>query len=301
MRVQLTGRLGVAAMTIIGLGALAACSSAGVTPAASGGNSTPTTVATPWPSVIALPTELPEQITWDQLLPLFAYDGAGPLDLAIVSSETDDGARIEDITFTGAAGETIEAFLILPEGSGPFPAVLFEHGAGGDRYGFLYDATQLAQQQHIVGLAVSRPTGLDNDTNDRIEMILQVREMRRALDLLASLPQVDKSRLGYVGFSQGAVYGMSLCAAETRLKTAVLAAAVPGMWDIELTAPHVTVPSVLLQFGTQDGYYTHETAEALAALIPATKQVTWYEAPHNLNSAATADRATWLAQKLGAG
>jgi predicted esterase len=295
------------ASAIVLVASLAACSASGGTPIAStagpshtAATPVPTPPATLWPSVVALPTALPATMNYDQALPLFAYNGAKLLDLNVLSSENNSGATVEEITFSGAAGETVQAYLILPAGNGPFPAVLFEHGAGGSSETFLAEATSLAQERRIAGLVVSRPTGLDNAGDDTIETILQVREMRRALDLLASQPQVDKSRLGYLGHSQGSIYGLTLLSVEPRIKTAALMAVVPGSPALDIAAAHVIAPTVLLQFGSQDGYYTKTTAEALAGLIAATHKVSWYDAGHSLNSEAMTERAAWLTAQLGA-
>jgi predicted esterase len=309
----LTGsRRVVAAIALIVAASIAACSSSDRTPTVpSVPSSTAVSVVTaspivstapgsPSPDVFALPTTLPLPMTYDQIVPLLLYDTSPAFDITVGSTRHDSGTTIEDITYTGAAHESIQAYLILPDGPGPFPAVLYEHGQGGDRGEFFAEASALAQQRHIAGLTVSRPGGLDDGSDDHVEMLLQVREMRRALDLLQAQPQVDKARLGYVGWSQGAIDGVTLLSIETRVRTAVLMAVVPGFDDADTTAPHVTLPSVLLQFGTQDDFSTKVSAEGFASTIPATHKVSWYDAPHELNDAATADRAAWLTAKLGA-
>jgi dienelactone hydrolase len=309
----LTGsRRAVTAIALIVAASMAACASSDRTPtvpavpsstAVSVETAAPIVTAAPGdsaPGVVALPTTLPAPMTYDQIAPLLAYDASPAFDITVGSTRHDSGATIEDIAYTGAAHESIQAYLILPDGAGPFPAVLYEHGQDGDRSQFFAEASALAQQRHIAGLVVTRPGGLDDGGDDHVAMLLQVREMRRALDLLQAQPQVDKTRLAYVGWSQGAIYGVTLLSIETRVRTAVLMAVVPGFDDADTTAPHVTLPSVLLQFGTQDDFYTRTSAEGFASTIPATHKVSWYEAPHELNDAATADRATWLAAKLGA-
>src|ERR1700690_2416247 len=168
--------------------------------------------------------------------------------------------------------------------------------AGGPRDEFVTEATALAGQHHIAGLLVTRPTTLDNGSNDTVELALQVREMRRALDLLAAQPQVDPARLGYVGHSMGAILGVSLLAVEPRIKTAALMAPVPGQIGLEVSPSHVTAPTVLFQYGSLDSLYTKDDADHLAALVPATHTVSWYDAGHGLNDAAQTDRAAWLTE-----
>src|ERR1035437_5257820 len=266
---------------------------------------TPAVTATPWPTVVALPTTLPTPLTFEGLEPLFAYNGSLPLGMQVVASEDDNGATIQEITYAGAAGETVEAYLILPVGQGPFPAVLFEPGPGGTRDTSRAEALLLAQNRQIAGLLPSRPTGLNNGGDDTIEAILQIREMRRGLDLLSAQPQVDPSRLGYQGWSLGAMYGTILLPVEPRIKTASLMSTVPNGQPespvMAIMAPHIKTPTLLMQFGLHDSYYTEAEADAFAALIPTTHKVSWINAGHDLSDGAgtsVTERAAWLADQL---
>ena len=67
------------------------------------------------------------------LLRLYEYDSDQPFDLQEVKREDKGGAAVHDISYAGPKGR-ITAFLVLPEGDGPFPAVLFMPGAPGARY-----------------------------------------------------------------------------------------------------------------------------------------------------------------------
>ena len=65
-----------------------------------------------------------------ELLSQFDYDSSAPLDVKEVKSEIKDGAVVHDITDAGPEGR-IDAFLVTPEGDGPYPAVEFMPGAPG--------------------------------------------------------------------------------------------------------------------------------------------------------------------------
>jgi uncharacterized protein len=308
------GRTGLAIAAIIMLGAsTAACASSAATPtpesdptalAVAAAGSAGTDPATPWPSVFALPyQDMPNSPTFDQLVPLFAYEGDRPFQAAEKVKTHAVGATVVDVIFIGAAGEPVEAYLILPDGEGPFPGVLFEHGSNGSRADFLPEATALAESQRIAGLVVTQPDwGMFDDA--LTETIYQVREMRRALDFLAAQPEVDATRLGYVGHSLGAILGSVLLSVDSRVQAAVMMCVVPGYGtpslNLDLFAPHISGGNVLFQFGVDDSYYTQDEANAFAALVPTAKTVTWYQAGHLLNPAARADRAVWLADQLGA-
>jgi uncharacterized protein len=265
---------------------------------------------TPQPRVVELPTQLPDGLTFEQALPLFAYRGDRPFDVVVRGTQANaSGTTVKDISYVGAAGEAVDAYLITPgaysmEGVpavGPFPGVLYVHGSGGSRVDFMYEATRVAEHQNMVGLVISRPVA-SFAADQATSAILDVREIRRALDLLASLADVDATRLGYVGHSMGAILGTVALSVDSRVKAAALMAVVPSYGspslDLAAFAPHITAPTVLLQFGTEDGYYTRDQGDRFAALIPATHSVVWYEAPHSLNAAAMFERDGWLATQL---
>jgi dienelactone hydrolase len=95
----------------------------------------------------------------------------------------------------------------------------------------------------------------------------QVREMSRAVDLLAAQPKVDSKRIGFVGYSLGAVQGSVFAGVDgRRLQAAVLMAFFPrygvmggpGLEDFDpiVWVRRIASPNVLLQLGTADPYYS---------------------------------------------
>jgi hypothetical protein len=289
------------ALATISAGCAAAQSSSSATAGAipTGPSATPAPIGT---AVIPLPTTLPESPTYEQLAPLFNYDSSRSFDMKVVGTEKADGVETLDITFAGADGQTVSAWLVMPMGDGPFPAVLFEHGLQEDRGTFSEEAKVLARDHHIAGLVVTRvPSALVG--YQLIEAIYQAREMRRALDLLASTPKIDPNRLGYVGFSQGGVYGVMVGAVETRFKTAVYMSAPPESiilpsGTLAVFAPHLKPATVFFQYGTGDGYCPKTDVDAFSPLVTIDTTVTWYEAGHELDMNALSARAAWLAAKL---
>jgi dienelactone hydrolase len=244
---------------------------------------------------------LPASPTFDQLVPLLAYHSAVPFNVVLNDARTEDGGVIvRDITYAGEGGQPVDAYLVVPSGSGPFPAVLFEHGMGDTRDQFLDEAVTLAQQQHVLSLVPTRPSTAASDGTE--EAILQMREMRHGLDLLVAQPGADESRLGYVGFSMGAVIGSEIVAFESRIKTAVLIEAVPsvarGWLDPTILAPHATKASLLFQFGRSDTYYDEADANAFAALYTGDTEVKWYDSPHSASAVFLVDCTTWMSTHL---
>lgn len=240
---------------------------------------------------------------------LFEYDRSRPFDVIENSATEEDGVTIHDLTYLQAAGARVQAFLVVPHGSGPFGGVMYLHGAGGASGEFRPEAIELAQHG-LVSLLINAPQWMANpatDSDSVNEIIFEMRELRRSLDLLASRPEVDPNRLGFAGFSFGAIRGATFAGIEgKRLKIAVVASTpasynLPYMtpFDPIAWAPYVSPAAYYIQEGTQDVWFTHDDAESLAAAARQPKQLVWYEAGHGLNQTAHDDRVGWLEKALG--
>ena len=59
---------------------------------------------------------------------LFDYDAKQPLDIYDKVIDQFKGGTLHDITYTSPKGGPVEAYLVVPNGNGPFAAVLFGHG-----------------------------------------------------------------------------------------------------------------------------------------------------------------------------
>jgi dienelactone hydrolase len=282
-----------------------------------GGSERPTAPPPPKASVAA------------DLLRLYDYDGAAPLDVTEIKAEQKDGATVHDITYAGSEGR-IDAYLTIPDGDGPFPAVLFMPGAPGARFTFYTESLELAKRG-IASLLPDPPYArppIEDVVNftpaDKGGIVQEVVEMRRGVDLLVSRDDIDPGRLGYVGFSWGGSLGAIFSAVERRVGSFVLMSLVPrlsadmrrlgeerGASDLAAYEeamkpidavnylPHVAPNAVFLQFGAQDTRPSPEESRAAADSASKPKQVKSYEAEHELNAQARADRESWLARRLG--
>jgi dienelactone hydrolase len=266
------------------------------------------------------------------LLSQFEYDAAAPLDVQEVKSEVKDGAVVHDITYAGPAGR-IDAFLITPQGDGPFPAVEFMPGAPGAKYTFYTEAIELAKAG-VVSLLPNPPYARPPiedvvvfEPSDKDGIVQEVKEMRRGIDLLVSRPDVDPSRLGYVGFSWGGSLGGVLSAVERRVRSFVLMSLVPrlssdmrqlaedqgiegdlaayegAMQSIDAInyLPHAAPSAVFLQAGELDTRPSPEDTQEAFAATSDPKKLETYDAEHELNEQAKADARAWLLDQLGAG
>lgn len=260
----------------------------------------------------------------------FAYDAAQPLRFA------DRGRvnarypiKIDDVSYT-AGRDRIAAFLVVPPSGGKrLPAVIYVHGSGGDRKQLVVPATWLASR-HAVGLVITAPSTTASAPaggSPRAELRRQARleerdviAVRRGIDLLRRRPDVDPSRIGYVGWSAGARTGAIVAGVEPRLRTVVLmsggatpissyAARAPaslrpairsylGAVDPLRYVPRATGSALLLQDGRRDQIVPRSALEALAHAAPNGTTVRWYNGDHGLNAKAYHDQLVWLARKL---
>ncbi len=264
----------------------------------------------------------------------FGYNHARPLDIQVKSAQRRDGAEIRDITFASNTGEPTAAYLVLPEHpKGRGPAVLFVHwyepdAPDSNRTQFLKQAAELARDINATSLLIetmwSDPKWFNtrNRDDDYTNSVQQVKELRRALDVLVAQPTVDPKRIAYVGHDFGAMYGAVLVGTDHRPKAWALQAGTTSfsLWYllgtkldpaarkavIDTLAPIDPVQyigkaapaPVLLQFGTKDPYVPDARAKEFANAANKPKTVKYYEAGHNLNDQAIADRQSWLKKNL---
>jgi len=264
---------------------------------------------------------------------IFSYDRGRPFDVNVGSSESRGVSTVTDLTYTTLTRTRRAASLVTPARTTPGgkPGILFVHwyeppNPTSSRKEFLPDAVELAGDG-VVSLLVdtmwSDPEWFvsRDPATDLGHSIEQIRELRRALDLLASRPGVDPRRLFYVGHDFGAMYGAIVAGLEAqRLKAFVFMAGTQSFSDwfllwpkrdeevrrqvINTLAPldptrHLanagSLP-MLFQFATRDKFVTKAAAEAIVASAKGPKDVRWYDAEHGLNADATRDRLVWLRQ-----
>jgi dienelactone hydrolase len=260
---------------------------------------------------------------------LYAYDAKRPLELMDRGLVNHDyPIKVHDVSFSGPNGP-VPAYLILPPGPGPFPAVIYLHGAGQDRRAMVLPATWLAGRR-AVALSVSSPfartegqnlpRGIEGLRREHDLTIQGVKELRRAVDLLQSLPQVDDERIGFVGFSAGARTGAIFAGVEPRIKASVLMSGgettvdqvmevvdkrdrskvrplfedTDGLAYIARAEPR----QLYFQAGRQDEIVPRDALQRLYDAANEPKTIQWYDGGHDLPFQAYRDHLAWLAKEL---
>jgi predicted esterase len=155
--------------------------------------------------------------------------------------------------------------------------------------------------------------------------VAQVKELRRALDVLLEQPGIDRQRVALVGHDFGAMFGALAAGVDPRPTHFVFMAGTASFTDWYLFTPkregearerfiaklapldpvkylkRIAPRPVLLQFATRDKFVSKEAASALATAASEPKTVKYYDAEHALNADATRDRQGWLKKELNLG
>ena len=99
--------------------------------------------------------------------------------------------------------ETLRGSLFVPEGTGPFPAVIFFHGSGSKGLTYFETAKQLSEKG-VLGFAFNfRGCGISDGKFGKITIGEGEEDAREALKLFLSQADVDKKRYGICGSSYG--------------------------------------------------------------------------------------------------
>ena len=262
----------------------------------------------------------------------FDYDAAAPLAFRDTGrANSNYPVVLRNVSFTSGA-KRLQAFLALPPGGGKRPGVVYLHGSGGDRGQLLVQAMWLAGRGSVT-LAITAPSaGAATDAaqgltpvqglqRQRDLAVGDVVAVRRAVDLLRTRPEVDPERIGFVGWSGGARTGALLSGVEKRIGAFVLMSGgaapvsvyasqapanlradvrrVLGPVDPLRLIKQARPGTLLLQDGRQDAVVPRGALEDLAGATPAKTEIRWYDAGHELNTAAYRDQLDWLVRKLG--
>jgi dienelactone hydrolase len=171
-----------------------------------------------------------------ELLRHFDYDQHAPLNVRQVGVQHRERANVYDITYASPKGGVVPAYLVVPNGKGPFAAVIWGHwywdnSSMRNRKEFLDEAVVLAQGGVISLLTdgpVARPGHIETrdplDERVATDFLQQVIDMRRGVDLLLARRDVDAKRIAYVGHSYNAGVGALLSGVDRRFKAFVLMA-----------------------------------------------------------------------------
>ena len=193
---------------------------------------------TPTPSLAEL-TAIVRVPPYAELVHLFDYDRQAPLDIQVESVDEERGVKRYDLTYASPKGGRVPAYLTVPNGAGPFAALILQPGLGGRRQDMRDFGAALARTGMVV-LTIDAPfarpeslrpacCALTFREQDRDEQIQLVIDLRRGVDLLIARREVDPHRIAYSGVSYGGIIGGLLAGIEHRIRAYNLAVANGGV------------------------------------------------------------------------
>ena len=280
-------------------------------------------------------TSIPIPDIYEQNIHLFDYDNKSRVSITGESVEQENGYTVHDISYPSAKSGDVPAYLVVPEGPGPFAGIILMHGSSGSRETMLPFAKDLVHTGAVV-LTLSAPSaripGRDWITftpMDREEQIQLMVDLRRGVDLLSQHEKVDPSRIGYIGYSYGAAMGGLLAGIEPRIKAYGLMVGDGGLVNhftddgepvggfeqfdparreqwLEAMEPiepihyvgHASPSALFFQNARADQLVSEEDALAYQAAGSEPKKVQWYESGHGLPEQAYVDMIDWLAEQI---
>jgi dienelactone hydrolase len=278
--------------------------------------------------------DLDSERLYQENRPLFDYDRAAPLDIREVATERSGGVNSIDLTYASPKGGRVPATLFVPDGDGPVAGLVLMHGLPSNRTEMAEFAMAFAQLDAVVitiDAPFARPVNAGREPlvlteQDRDEQIQLIVDLRRAIDVLVSRPEVDAERMAYVGVSYGGAMGGLLAGVEDRLQTYVLQVGDGGlvthftgpedrgdyfytglsesgrqawleaMWPIEPIhyVGHAAPAALLFQNGTADEVVPPADALRYQEAGSEPKAMLWYDAGHGIPPAAADDTVAWL-------
>jgi dienelactone hydrolase len=239
---------------------------------------------------------------------IYAYDPT-PLNASsqAIADASPDWTR-EKVTFNAAYdGERMSAYLFLPKSTKPpYQAVVFFPSA---RVNFLSSSADLGDMSFVdyvikSGRAVIYPVyqklyerrakavTLPGPTLQRETLVDWRKDVGRSIDYLETRDDIDKSRIAYLGVSQGSAYGVLLAALEGRFKAVVFldggmfqqTAGLAGLDQVDF-APRLTKP-VLMVNGRYDATFPYESAQLplfrMIGTPAADKRHVVFDTPHDV-------------------
>jgi len=267
----------------------------------------------------------------------YEYDAGIPLDAKVVDRIETPAFIREKIAFTAHSGERIAGWLAVPKNAAtPPPCVLVLHGVGSNKDSwwrpdnptgplaprlleagyavFMLDARFFGERSHIGDFANPQNFVAKSGWLFRFRDLIvhTVIDYRRALDYLATRPELDPQRRMVFGYSMGGVTAVNLLAVEPRLQGGIICVAPPmlnGPPSGPLAAARQRLAAVapenharalagrplLFLMANKDEYYTPAAAEAMIALIPGeAKQAKFFDSGHMLPHSYIDNVLAWL-------
>jgi fermentation-respiration switch protein FrsA (DUF1100 family) len=121
------------------------------------------------------------------------------------------------------SGYAIEAWVYLPEGGGPHPAVVMAHGIGAVKAGGLQPFAERFRAEGFAAVVFDYRQwgGSDGEPRDELSVPRQLQDYRTVIDWTAAQPDIDPNRIVAWGTSFAGMHIVELAASDRRLAAAI--------------------------------------------------------------------------------
>lgn len=265
---------------------------------------------------------------FEDLEDLYRYDRAAPLNVKEKEVGSRGGYKLYSIEYALPKGGVKTGFLVIPDGSGRRPAIVWIHSTGAMQ--LLGDAVLMARAG-ATSILVEAGGIRESPEQSRDSMIADVVGLRRAIDVLEQRNDIDSSRIGIVGHSYGAMMSAVAVSIDHRFRAAVFEVGLLGMSIHIGTSPHPWAENMRKELGAglphflevisavdaknyvgrapaipklfQAAWYDpgvpHKDAQDFFDASTGPKTLKWYDTGHDVDDiAAMADRARFLGNAL---
>lgn len=260
------------------------------------------------------------------------YQRFTPKDVRILGLEIKDGIEQQTLVIQTPFGYRRMGELFLPEGDGPFPAILYVHwyepkAQNSNRSQFEKEAIEMTRSGAVCLTIETLWSDLDffskrTQADDARNSIEEVINLRRFMDFLLSRPNVDAKRFAYVGHDFGGMYGVLAGSLDQRPTHYIIMAATPRFSEWYLYFPkldgvareafirqmseidpithiaNLSTAPILFQFGNDDFHIPNERAQEFFGAAREPKEMKVYEAGHGLSELSAEDRIEWLKKEV---
>ncbi|RLD65734.1 MAG: hypothetical protein DRI95_08035 [Bacteroidetes bacterium] len=245
----------------------------------------------------------------------YDYDRELPLKDTLTQADSMDTYTMQHIDYYSIHNKKVSALLSIPKNiEKPMPVVILLHGVGdrktvdyietGHEYfiksGYAVFRIDIANHgdRKEDEYEVSFTDGYKYWTRDLITQT--VFDLRRGIDLLSTISEIDSTRIGFYGISLGGFTGTVFCAVDKRVKVPVLALAGGGlnvMFGLDALSDealdYVSIidpinfveminPRPLLMINAEnDDIVPPFLSKRLFEKAKGTKEIIWYNAKHH--------------------
>lgn len=240
------------------------------------------------------------------------------------------------VEFTSMHEHRVPAILTLPRGVAHAPVCIILHGVTGHKeVPYVRAVTRLLIKEGFASIALDSQYHGDRARDDRSvrfhnytsytnrdASIQTALDCMRAVDYVHSRNDTDPERIGFIGFSQGAIVGSTFCARDPRVRAVVLVVGGGNFLRLYPAAPHdearrrtaaiaetvdpihhvgLISPRPLLMINAdRDDVVPRECTEDLFASAGEPKRIIWYDAPHSgLPAEAFGEAVAFFKKELG--